>query len=238
MPKQPLTTAPVPAFAALAAYVSLVSTAVYVLLLLSLHLLEPEFDPKWRFISEYALGQYGWLMVLTFLSLAVSQISTLVAVRSHVRTVVGYIGLVVLLVSAAGILMAAVFRTDPITASPAAATRSGTLHLVGASLDWTPVAALLISLSLARNTAWRGIRTRLFLSAGITLLAMLAFVMTTTVFGPANGIFSAGTVAGLFGRILVLSYAGWMITTALHALALSKRRAGAGASPVQQAANL
>ena len=41
-----------------------------VLLLGSLHLLEPEFNPSWRFLSQYELGEFGWLMRLAFLALA------------------------------------------------------------------------------------------------------------------------------------------------------------------------
>jgi hypothetical protein len=43
----------------LAARLSIVSEVLFVLLLASLHVLEPEFDPTWRFTSEYALGNFG-----------------------------------------------------------------------------------------------------------------------------------------------------------------------------------
>jgi len=39
-----------------AARISIASGALFVVSLGSLHVLEPEFDPTWRFISEYALG--------------------------------------------------------------------------------------------------------------------------------------------------------------------------------------
>jgi hypothetical protein len=39
--------------------------AVTVMVLL--HVLEPEFDPSWRMLSEYSLGQYGPLMRVIFL---------------------------------------------------------------------------------------------------------------------------------------------------------------------------
>lgn len=44
------------------ARLSIASGVLFILLLGSLHLLEPEFDPTWRFISEYALGRFGWLI--------------------------------------------------------------------------------------------------------------------------------------------------------------------------------
>ena len=54
------------------ARVSIVSGVLFVLLLGSLHLLEPEFNSSWRFLSEYELGKFGWLMRLAFLALATS----------------------------------------------------------------------------------------------------------------------------------------------------------------------
>ena len=38
------------------------------LLLASLHVLSPAFDPSFRMVSEYALGQYGWVLSLMFLA--------------------------------------------------------------------------------------------------------------------------------------------------------------------------
>ena len=34
-------------------------TVTFVLLLAALHVIKPEIDPSWRFISEYALGDHG-----------------------------------------------------------------------------------------------------------------------------------------------------------------------------------
>lgn len=42
-----------------AAWLTIVLTAITILLLLSLHVLSPEFSPSWRMVSEYAYGQYG-----------------------------------------------------------------------------------------------------------------------------------------------------------------------------------
>jgi hypothetical protein len=50
--------------------------AYYVIVITALHILEPSFDPRFRFMSEYALGRYGWLMTTTFFVLA---LATLIA---------------------------------------------------------------------------------------------------------------------------------------------------------------
>ena len=219
MAKPPITTKPISALAANAARISILSGLLFGIVLLSLHLLEPEYDPTWRFISEYALGRFGWLMHLAFLALATSLASAGIALLSQVRTVAGYIGLAILGIAALGFLIAAIFRTDPATANRAAATFHGNMHVLGASLDFTPVAALLISFSLARNQAWRPIRRRLFITTGITWVAMVAFM----IFLPYDGKVGPGVLAGLFGRFLLLSYLGWLLTVGFHALELRKQ---------------
>jgi len=222
MPKPLKPLIPVPNVAAIAARLSIVTGVLFVLILLSLHIIEPEFDPTWRFISEYALGSVGWLMHLAFFALAISLASAGVAIFSQIRTVVGYLGLGLLGISAIGILLAAIFTTDPISTSSEAATQSGKLHVLGASLDWTPLAALLLSFSLIRNEGWRPIRKSLFITAGITLVATVAFIAML----PHDGKFGPGVLAGLFGRLLIISYLGWLLTVGLHTLKLHKRPSG------------
>jgi hypothetical protein len=40
---------------------AIAAAAAQVLLLASLHVLSPEFDPAWRVVSEYVNGGYGWV---------------------------------------------------------------------------------------------------------------------------------------------------------------------------------
>ena len=221
MTKPLITTNPVTGVAAYAARLSIASAVLFALLVGTLHQLEPEFNRPWHFISEYELGGFGWMMRLAFLALATSLASAAGAIFSQVRTVAGYIGLVGLGIAAIGILIAAIFTTDPATTSREAATFSGRMHVLGASLDYTPVAALLLSFSLARNEAWRPIRWWLFITAGVTLVALTAFMFTL----PYDGKIVPGVLAGLFGRLLLASYLGWLITVGLHAINLFKQTA-------------
>ncbi len=90
-----------------AARLSLAAAAAFVVLLAALHVIKPELDPSWRFISEYEIGDRGWIMALAFLSLALSCVALFIAIRSQMRTIVGRIGLALLLLSAAGMIVAA-----------------------------------------------------------------------------------------------------------------------------------
>src|SRR6185503_8028062 len=163
-----------------AARVSFAADAAFVVLLAALHILEPEFDPSWRFISEYELGRYGWMMVLAFLSLAVSYVALFIAIKSQLRTIAGRIGRVLLLISALGLAMGGIFTTDPITISPDAATTSGTLHNIGGTLGLAMTfAAVIISWILARNPAWSVARGPLLWAAGIAVACTIAFIVIT-----------------------------------------------------------
>jgi hypothetical protein len=143
MSKPLLPDRPVARFERDAAAASFAAGCLFALLLLSLHLVEPEFDPTWRFVSEYALGAAGWMMTLAFVSLAISLLAAALSVVRHIRTIVGFIGLVILALAAAGFLLAAAFETDPITTAMDGYTFSGRMHVFGASLDYSPVACCL-----------------------------------------------------------------------------------------------
>lgn len=202
-----------------AARVSITSGALFVLLLGSLHLLEPEFDPTWRFISEYMLGAFGWMMTLAFVAMAAALASVGVSILSQARTVIGYIGFIVLAVAAIGYLIAAFNKTDPIFTPMDELTPSGKLHVLGASLDYSPLAFLFLSFSLARNEAWNPIRRRLLITAVITILLTIAFIAML----PQDNVFGPGVWAGLVGRFLLVSYLGWISVVSLHALKLYKQ---------------
>jgi hypothetical protein len=157
----------------------------------TLHVIKPEYDPSWRLISEYAIRPYGWVMALVFLALALSCVTVVVAIRSQVRTLGGVIGLVCLLVAATGMTIAAIFTTDPITASKDALTTHGNLHGLGALLGIPtfPIAATLMSRSLVRNRTWSSARRPLRWTVGFIWVSFLAFIVTMAVlfrgtFGP------------------------------------------------------
>ena len=46
--------------------------AAVALVIIGLHALRPEFEPSWRFISEYAIGRHAWIMKGGFLIWALS----------------------------------------------------------------------------------------------------------------------------------------------------------------------
>ena len=87
----------------IAAQLSFGAAATSLLLLAALHVVSPEFDPSWRMVSGYALGKYGWMLTLMFVSLALSCAALFVGIRSSVSTIAGKVGLACLLAAVVGI---------------------------------------------------------------------------------------------------------------------------------------
>jgi hypothetical protein len=230
MAQYPITTQPVTAISQTAARLSLAGAATFVVLLAALHLLKPELDPSWHFISEYAIGRHGWMMVLAFGSLAFSYVMLTVALRSQLGTIWGHIGLALLLVSAAGLAIAGIFTTDPITASKDAVTSEGKFHNLGGTLGIAmPVAAALISWRLARNQAWSSARRPLIWATALALLSFLvSFSSLSIMLSQHDGRFGPDVLVGWPNRLEVLAYSVWVMVVAWQAAQLRKQRLAVG----------
>ena len=226
MAEDTATAKPVRIITPAAASLSFAGAATFVVLLAALHFIKPELDPSWHFISEYAIGEYGWIMVLAFLSLALAYASLLVAIRSQLRTIAGRIGLALLLLSALGLTIAAIFTTDPITVSENAVTTEGTLHNLGGTLGIAmPFAAVLIGWRLARNPAWSSARRPLLWATGLALVAFLvSFVSLSVMVSRSGGEFGPDVLVGWPNRIEIVAYSVWLMVVARQAIRVRSQR--------------
>jgi hypothetical protein len=224
MKRRTFVTPPPGPLARRAALLSVAGTVVFVALLAALHLLRPDLDPSWRFISEYELGEHGGLMRAAFLALAVGTGGAAVAVASQVPRVVGYLGLLQLALSAAGMVLAAIFVPDP----------SSHLHDLGALLDQVPFAALFVAWSLTRNERWTARRRSLWAMALLPLLGLVVFMVSMGVMLPRNGGRPGPTVlVGWQNRFMILTQCTWLLHTAQRILAVA--RGSAAGRPIDLA---
>jgi Protein of unknown function (DUF998) len=143
--------------------------AYFVIVLIVLHIFEPEFDPRFRFMSEYALGDYGWLMTTTFFALGLAPFVAAIGLRNiNQSSRTTCIGLGLLVVAAMFIWLAGIFR-DSIP------------HLLAGVVAFPTMvmAVLLLSWTFRRATGWQTIyRSTLFIGLGMLamFLAMVADV--------------------------------------------------------------
>jgi hypothetical protein len=220
------TVSPVTEISPTAARLSFAGAATFALLLAALHFIKPELNPSWHFISEYAIGEYGWIMVLAFLSLALSYVSLFSALRSQLQTIAGRIGLALLLVSALGLTLAAIFTTDPITVSENAVTTEGTLHNFGGTLGIAmPFAAALVGWKLARDPAWSSATRPLIWATGLALVAFLVSLVSLGVMvSRSGGEFGPDVLVGWPNRIEIVAYSVWLMVVARQAIRVRSQR--------------
>ncbi len=199
-----------------AARLSLAAGAATLVLLAALHFLSPELDPSWHMVSEYASGDYGWVLALLFIAWSLCAAALFLAVKPHIRTLGGKIGLGFLLLSALGMALAAVFDFHhPL---------HGLAALLG--IPTFPVAALLVSRGLLHNPAWFAVSARraLLWTANLTWIS-LALMLATVLIGllQTGGQFGPSVPVGWPNRLLVIAYCAWMLVVARRVAQLDRR---------------
>jgi len=221
------TSKPVTAISQTAARLSFAAAIMFLVLLTALHIIKPEFDPSWRFVSEYGIGRHGWIMVVAFLFLALSCLAAIIAIRSEIGTTGGKIGLALLLVVAVALVAAGIFVADPITASKDELTTHGGLHALAGTIGipGLAIAAVLISRSLGRNESWSSTRRLLLWTAHLTWISVLVmFVSMFIMLGQTQGKFGPNVLIGWPNRLVVLSYCAWLMVVGWRASQLSNSR--------------
>jgi hypothetical protein len=199
--------------------ISIGLSGLFLLILFSMHFLEPEFDPSWRMISEYELGSYGWMMRLAFFCWGGSVLAMLLALWPWLKDKSGLLVRGWLLVMIVALFGAGIFITDPITALTD--SLANTLHTIcGAIVILTfPIVASIITGILWRKAGWQRAKTRLLGMTILTWLSLFAFfgaIIGARIVNPDAGRVGPEVLLGWPNRIMVLVYHLWGILLALR----------------------
>ncbi len=197
--------------------------AIATLLVLALlHAASPEFDPSWRMVSEYANGDYNWLLSLMFLCWASSTCCLSYALKPHARSHAASAGIIILVVAGLGEAMAAVFDINH------------SLHSLAAFLGILgfPLAAMLIGIFMGKSGAWPQARRVIFWLSNLTwasvVLMATAMAVLFMTLSQAGIVMSAnsqplselppGIIAfnGWANRFLIAVYCVWVIIVGLQ----------------------
>ncbi|MBX3035606.1 MAG: DUF998 domain-containing protein [Anaerolineales bacterium] len=203
---------------------SIIASVLTLLLLVALNILSPEFDPAWRMVSEYANGNYGWVLSLFFVCWGISTWALAYAIWSEPKTKAGRIGLYFLIAAGVGEVMAAFFDINH------------SLHSLASFIGIPSLAigAMLISRSLVKEEAWASVKKNLLLSANLTWISILfmaiSFVILIVTFTqsgaemPTDSTTVTALPAGVIGlvgwanRFLIIAYNAWVIFVAKHSI--------------------
>ncbi len=211
-----------------AAHLAVATGAAFLALLATVQFLEPEFDPTWRFVSEYELGNFGWIMRLGFACLALSCIGLHLAVGPHLTTGPGKTGRVMLVITSVALVITAVVAPDPSDAPAGGATVHGIVHSQASTIAGltVAVAALLISTSLIRSAGWAGSRKTLRWTRHLPWLAFVAMnAMVIAGMSSNGGHLGPGTWIGWPTRVFVVTIAVWTMSTARLVVRSNRREA-------------
>ena len=193
-------------------------------LLISLHILSPEFNPAWRMVSEYANGKYPMILSAMFFLWGAASWALAYTLWPHLQTTAGKIGLLFLVVAGIGEAMAAIFDINH------------KLHSLSAmiGIPGLSIAAMLISVALIRTEPWSIARNSLLWTANLTwvsiLLMGIAFAVMMATYAQAGGDMSAnaevvttlpkGVIAlvGWANRFLIVVYCSWVMIVAWYSI--------------------
>jgi hypothetical membrane protein len=169
-----------------------VCVGYYLISGIALHILEPEFDPRYRFMSEYVWGAYGWLMTTTFFVLGLAAIAVAAGLRVvHQSSRSARIGFGMLVIGAVFVCLAGVFK-EFVLHSAASAVGLPSVVVATLLLSWsfrhapgwhrTYRAALLIALgmfaallSIVVRVGMPGLQQRMFLFLFLLWLSVVAY---------------------------------------------------------------
>lgn len=198
----------------------IVSGSLSLLSLLALHFTSPEFKPNWRLISEYALGNYKFLITAFFLLWGLSSMLLPFLLWSETTTLWAKVGLALVFLSGVGACMGGLFDVKH------------PLHgaAFGLGIPTLPVGALLVGYHLIRKSGWLNHSSVILFSSHAVWISLVLMGVSMVVM--MNGFKQAGipmgpneappervpdgviAVAGYFNRLLVVCYATWTMLMA------------------------
>jgi hypothetical protein len=195
---------------------------VSILLIFALHFLKPDYDPAWRFVSEYSIGDFGFVMQAAFIAMAWASLATAVSLWDRSLTWVAKIGLILHGAVGLSLVGAALFVADPVTAEPSQLTSHGMMHAIFATIGipGAPVAALAVAYGMTSP----GTSERKWLQIpafAVVLSVVLMFIyMTSLMAGGAK--IGPTDYTGWANRIAVAAFDWWWISAAGYAIGLNR----------------
>jgi hypothetical protein len=204
-----------------ALYVSFGLVIFSLIILAVLHVLEPEFNTLGHLISEYELGNYGWLMSLVFFCLGGGSLSLVPAIKHDLRTKSGSIGGWWLMLIGIAFIGAGIFAPDSASGLDQSAfatiSVSGSLHTAfGLFVIFTaPIAFTLLYRSLTHNQQWFSVVRRLRWITLLPWVGLASFFVSLVVYGatrqPMVAWLDLRTLVSLTNRFMVLTYCVWLL---------------------------
>jgi hypothetical protein len=183
-----------------AAWAAILATLLSAGALLLLHFVSAEFAPSWRMVSEYTNGRHPAVLTMVFLAWALASFALIAALWPLHDTLLGTIGLALLLLAGAGQAMGGLFDINHKLHGPAA--------MIG--IPALCAAAVVVTLAMARRS---DITAPPLWSAHLPWIAFVTMIVALMLFFSglkAAGVNMSGQAAPLTDLPAGVSgYVGW-----------------------------
>lgn len=196
------------------ATIALAAVTYFVVIIVTMHFLRPDDDPLRRPTSDYAVGDYGFLMTSAFLVMSLGSLALVVGLYlglskpGRSRLGLGLLGYWVV-----GLLIAANFPIDLEGAPP---TTSGVIHRINGPLTFLSLTAgaVLVSRRFRQDEKWRAF-SRFALPVSLVMLA--EFFVSAVMIASGSGL------PGLGQRILIATAVAWLFSTSARLRSAARR---------------
>lgn len=149
----------------------------FVVAVVVLHVLRPEYNPINHAVSNYAVGPYGYLMTAAFYALALSIFALALGLaRSMVLTNRARLAVLLLNIASVGMIVMGIFPGDVHALHPPA-TITGVVHWTAAGVSFSSImiAAFLLSNCFKTDERWQAFQRPALANAMAMVVALLAY---------------------------------------------------------------
>jgi hypothetical membrane protein len=191
---------------------AIVCFAYSAIALLTLHLLRPDYAPATNFISNYAVGRYGWIMTTWFLAMSCGLLTLAIGLYCNgLSSIRARLGLFLFVIAAIGLVVSAVYPTD-VPGAPS--TRSGDIHGMSflVNVGSIFIATVLLSASFAHHPTWRSYRRTAWMLTALMVVGFAVQFLTL----------HKGMPYGLANRFFVVVLFAWLFAVSFRLRASSR----------------
>ena len=186
---------------------ALICIYLFIILIISLHFLPTGYDPLRSPTSEYAVGNYGYLMSTAFVFMSAGCFALLVGLYKGISSSSrSKAGLTLLGIWAIGCLIALTF---PIAPEGTLSNMADKIHRTNGPITFLclTLGTNFISLSFRRDENWRSIYR-----SALTLSIIMLLIFVSVIINFSGGL----RLEGMLQRIYLTIFSMWFIIIALH----------------------
>ena len=178
------------------ALISLSGIILFFVIVCTLHFLRPDKNRLSCFVSEYGVGNYGWLMTMAFYSIAFAATLLLSGLLLNIKS--SKKSTITLGIFCLGILLAGIFPTDVPVFPP---TPHGLIHALSALTALICLGILMIAWSfvLKKNEHWKSFAKPSLFFGELSLILLIVHIASPV------------SLKGLTQRFLLLWDIGWLL---------------------------